>query len=60
MLNSDGTVTLSLGRYYDLLSSERKLDSLRGAGVDNWQGYECAYVEDMTIEEVKVEAAREL
>ena len=38
----DETVTISQHEYDDLLSDQRMLRALEGAGVDNWDGYDFA------------------
>lgn len=38
----DLTVTISKKEHQRLLKSERKLEALEGAGVDNWEGYDYA------------------
>lgn len=49
MSNEDGkealdtdTVTITKEEYNELLEEQAFLDCLRGAGVDNWEGYEFA------------------
>lgn len=37
-----GTVTISVKEYQELLEDQRLLDALRGAGVDNWEGWDDA------------------
>lgn len=37
------TVTLTQKEYKELLGDSMRLSYLNGAGVDNWQGWECAY-----------------
>ncbi len=39
------TVTISKEEYDDLLDSQRFLNCLENAGVDNWEGYEFAQEE---------------
>jgi hypothetical protein len=36
------TVTISKKEYEQLQRDQRFLECLRGAGVDNWEGYDCA------------------
>jgi len=36
------TVTISTEEYESLLEASDKLLALEGAGVDNWEGYDCA------------------
>lgn len=42
-------VTISKERYDELIFSEKKLNALEGAGVDNWEGYGYA-IEELYIE----------
>lgn len=35
-------VTIPRSRYDELVEAEEKLDALRAAGVDNWEGYDYA------------------
>ena len=39
-------ITISQEEYDRLIEADRKLDALKGAGVDNWEGYEFA-IEEM-------------
>lgn len=36
------TIEVDINVYDDLLESERILEALQAAGVDNWEGYDCA------------------
>ena len=36
------TVTISKKEYESLLEDSEKLSALEAAGVDNWEGYDCA------------------
>jgi hypothetical protein len=36
------TITISKTEYNELVSDQEFLNCLRGAGVDNWEGYEYA------------------
>jgi hypothetical protein len=36
------TITIHMERYKELIESEKVLDALRTAGVDNWDGYDIA------------------
>lgn len=36
------TVTISKKEYEELLEDQLLLQCLQGAGVDNWEGYDCA------------------
>jgi hypothetical protein len=38
----DDVVTMSVAEYEKLYDDSLFLNCLRNAGVDNWQGYECA------------------
>ena len=40
--NEDGTVTLTADEYDELVEDQDFLDCLRGAGVDNWDGWDYA------------------
>jgi len=42
------TITISKKEYEELLKDSQFLDCLRGAGVDNWEGYE--YAQEMMKE----------
>lgn len=37
------TVTISKKEYDELVKNSQFLECLRGAGVDNWDGYSCAW-----------------
>jgi hypothetical protein len=43
-------ITISMERYTELIMSERKLNALEAAGVDNWDGYDWA-MEELQDEE---------
>lgn len=45
-MTKEETVTITREEYEQLLEDQRFLDALRGAGVDNWDGYDFA-CEDM-------------
>lgn len=36
---SEETITVSVSRYNELVDDQNFLIALRGAGVDNWEGY---------------------
>lgn len=40
--NEDGTVTLTAEEHKRMCKDVNFLDCLRGAGVDNWEGYDFA------------------
>ena len=40
--NKPDTVTITVEEHESLLSSQRMLQALEGAGVDNWSGYDYA------------------
>ena len=40
--NMEETVTISKKEYEELQKDQWFLECLRGAGVDNWEGYDCA------------------
>lgn len=40
------TVTISVKRYEQLLEAERFLSAIEAAGVDNWEGYSEAFIDD--------------
>jgi hypothetical protein len=40
--NMEETVTISKKEYEELQRDQWFLECLRGAGVDNWEGYDCA------------------
>ncbi len=40
---SEETVTISKKEYEELLEDQKFLDALKGAGVDNWEGYDYAF-----------------
>ncbi len=44
------TVTISKTEYNELLEDQKLLDCLRGAGVDNWEGWDFA-MEDFHSED---------
>lgn len=48
--NGDGTVTLTIKEYDEMIEQLRFLDCLEACGVDNWQGYEDAH--DMMDEDL--------
>lgn len=39
---SEPTVTISQAFYDQLVADSEFLEALKGAGVDNWEGYDCA------------------
>lgn len=40
--NDDGTVTVSIEEYEELVNDQKFLNCLYSAGVDNWEGFEDA------------------
>jgi hypothetical protein len=40
------TVTISKKRYDSLIDAQKKLDRLEAAGVDNWEGYSEAFIDE--------------
>ena len=41
-MNTKETVTISKEEYDQLIKDQEFLEALRGAGVDNWEGYDYA------------------
>ncbi len=50
LTDDSDNVTISRKEYEGLLKSNRTLNALEGAGVDNWEGYELIDWEDVHAE----------